>query len=160
MADTDLFLQLEQQKRRSPTRPESAGGAVPKTQASRPARLSKPADHGAAEKTRSPKVSRKTPPKKDNKLAPTHASTLARYPDSTIERIRKTVRMIGREVAFTRLTPAEKQQLAEIVYTYKRQGIKTSENEVVRVAVAFLLADYQESNRESVLARVIDALNA
>ena len=74
--------------------------------------------------------------------------------------MRKTVRTVGREVAFTRLTPAEKQQLAAIVYTYKRQGIKTSENEVVRVAVAFLLADYQESHQESVLARVIDALNA
>src|SRR6266536_1003107 len=51
-----------------------------------------------------------------------NASTLARYTDSTIETIRKTVKAAGKEVSFIRLTQNEKNQLADILYTFKRQG--------------------------------------
>ena len=88
------------------------------------------------------------------------ASTLTRYPDSMIGAIRKTVRSVGREVSFCRVTHEEKKRLMDVVYTYRRQGVKTSENEVKRIAVNFLLEDYQANGRASVLARVIDALLA
>jgi hypothetical protein len=63
-------------------------------------------------------------------------------------------------VSFVRLTPEEKGHLADLVYTYKRQGIKTSENEINRIAVNYILSDYVENGAESVLARVIAALRA
>jgi hypothetical protein len=50
--------------------------------------------------------------------------------------------------------------LADIVYTYKRQGVKTSENEINRIAINFLIEDYAKNGKESVLAKVIEALNA
>jgi hypothetical protein len=78
----------------------------------------------------------------------------------TVERIRKTVKEIGREVAFTRLSPAEKGRLADIVYTYKRQGVKTSENEINRIAINLMLRDYELYGEQSVLARVLAALQA
>jgi hypothetical protein len=68
------------------------------------------------------------------------ASVLASNQDSMIETIRKTVKSLGKEVAFTRVTPEEKGRLTDIVYTYKRQSIKTSENEINRIAINFLIA--------------------
>src|SRR4051794_5935607 len=57
------------------------------------------------------------PPKK----APSQpASTLASYPLELVEFIRRTVKKGGKEVSFVRLTQTEKEQLADIVYTYKR----------------------------------------
>jgi hypothetical protein len=88
------------------------------------------------------------------------ASTLARYHDSLIDTIRKAVKHTGREVTFVRLTPEEKRQLADIVYTYKRQGVKTSENEISRIAMSYLLEDYKANGQESILAKVIASLLA
>jgi hypothetical protein len=107
----------------------------------------------------------KRPP---HKSPPTHqasvqaselASMLASLHDF-IEGIRRIVKLPGKEVSFVRLTPHEKAQLADIVYTYKRQGTKTSENEINRIAVNLLLADYKENGAASVLAKVIAALRA
>lgn len=88
------------------------------------------------------------------------ASELAGYHASTIETIRKAVKDVGKEVMFIRLTQEEKQQLADITYTYKRQGIKTSENEIGRIAMRFLLEDYERHGESSMLAKVIAALRA
>jgi hypothetical protein len=99
-----------------------------------------------------------TPQAKDR--ASDNASTIASYPDELVATIRKIVRVPGREVSFVRLTPAEKEQLGEIVYTYKRMGKKTTENEINRIAVNFILEDYRANGEQSILARVIDALLA
>jgi hypothetical protein len=88
------------------------------------------------------------------------AEELASYQASLIATIRKTVRQLGKEVSFVRLTPEEKQQLADIVYTYKRQGVRTSENEINRIAINFLLEDYLAHGQASILAKVLEALYA
>ena len=88
------------------------------------------------------------------------ASTLARKQNSMIETIRKTVKSLGTKVSFTRITPEEKARLAGIIYTYKRQGVKTSENEINRIAMNLLIEDFHKNGEESVLAQVIAALNA
>jgi hypothetical protein len=85
---------------------------------------------------------------------------LTRYDDDLIQEIRKTVKAYGKEVSYVRLTPEEKTLLAEIAYIYKSQGLKTSENEINRIAVNFLLIDYESNGRESILSRVIEALLA
>jgi hypothetical protein len=87
-------------------------------------------------------------------------SKLASYQASMIETIRKSVKGVGREVTFVRLTREEKNQVKDIVYTYHRQGVKTSENEVSRIAINLLVEDYKTSGEESVLARVLAALLA
>jgi hypothetical protein len=87
------------------------------------------------------------------------ASTLAHNAEA-IEAIRRVVKQTGREVSFVRLSPEEKGRLADIVYTYRRQGRKTTENELNRIAINALLEDYDAHGAQSVLARVLDALHA
>lgn len=88
------------------------------------------------------------------------ASLLASDATDAIGAIRAVVRTPGREVSFVRLSPEEKAQLADIVYTYKRQGQKTTENEIQRIALNALLHDFDEHGETSVLARVLAALRA
>jgi hypothetical protein len=94
--------------------------------------------------------------------ASNHASMLAINENEreVVEAIRKVVKAPGREVSFVRLTAEEKAQLADIVYTYKRQGQKTSETEINRIAINYILADYHEHGERSILARVLAALLA
>ena len=49
--------------------------------------------------------------------------------------------------------------LADIAYTYKRNGVKTSENEIARIAVNFIARDHKENGEKSILDRVLKALN-
>lgn len=81
-------------------------------------------------------------------------------PADLIELIRKNVKPVGKEAAFCRFTPEEKSALGDVVYTYKRNGIRTSENEIVRVAVNWLIENYHADGQHSVLAQVLDRLNA
>ncbi len=118
-----------------------------------------------------------TAPEPRSRRSRTHASTSASALASTpasepptagaasvdptvIEGIRKIVKHPGKEVSFVRLSPEEKGKLADIVYTYKRQGTKTTENEINRIAVNYLLADYYATGERSILAQVIAALRA
>lgn len=78
---------------------------------------------------------------------------------ATLETIRKAVRQLGKEAATHRFTPHEKNVLADIVYTYTRQGYRTSENEITRIAVNWLLLDYHERGEQSVLAQMLELLH-
>ena len=89
-----------------------------------------------------------------------NASVLALYPESLIDNLRKIVKSTGKEVSFVRLTPEEKKQLVDIVYTYKSQGVKTSETEINRIAVNYMLEDYKTHGQTSLLAQVIAAMLA
>src|SRR3712207_5773223 len=84
----------------------------------------------------------------------------SRYHDRLIEDIRKAVKVVGREPGTIRLTEQEKSQLTDIIYTLGRQGTRTSENEVYRIAIDYLLEDWREHGKESMLARVLAALQA
>ena len=89
-----------------------------------------------------------------------HASTLAIPPD-IIEIIRKIVKTPAKEeVIYVRVSKEEKNQLRDIEYTYGRQGIDTSANELGRIAVNFLIADYKANGENSILAKVLTALHA
>jgi hypothetical protein len=99
---------------------------------------------------------------KDNHdtVVPRHHDTMVpRYHDTTVEEIRKAVKQIGKEAATHRYTVAEKQAIANIVFTYKNQGLFTSENEVSRIAINFIVADFEENGEESILAKALKALN-
>lgn len=76
-----------------------------------------------------------------------------------LEEVRKATRQLGKEAATHRFTTAEKRAIADIVYTHGCQGIKTSENEITRIAVNWLLLDYQRHGALSVLAQLLDSLH-
>jgi len=89
-----------------------------------------------------------------------HDTTVPPTEDEIIEEVRKAVRQIGKEPATQRLTLAEKQALADIEYSYKRQGIKTSGNEIIRIATNYIVRDYQQNGENSILAKVLKRLNS
>lgn len=88
-----------------------------------------------------------------------HDTTVSRCHDTTIEAIRKVVKEFGKEAATHRFTAQEKQAIAEIVYAYKGKGVRTSENEIARIAINWLISDYHQSRENSILELVLRALN-
>jgi hypothetical protein len=82
-----------------------------------------------------------------------------RYHDAIIELVRRGVKDFGKEAATHRFTLLEKKQIADIIYTYKNRNIRTSENEITRIAVNFLIEDFRENGEASVLDKVLKALN-
>jgi len=88
-----------------------------------------------------------------------HGITVSRYHDTMIEIIRKAVKVYGKEAATHRFTVEEKQALDYLEYTYRRKGIRTSENEISRIAVNFIIKDHAENGENSILDLVLKALN-
>ena len=93
-----------------------------------------------------------------------HASMIDNNEDDLVKTIRKTVKQVGTKTLFIRLTPEEKHELSSIVYTfnelYRGESHKTSENEIGRIALNYLLEDYRTCGDESILAKVLAALIA
>ena len=87
------------------------------------------------------------------------SSMTSRHHDTIIEIVRKTVKIFGKEPSTHRLTLEEKKAITDIIYAYKSSGIKTSENEIARIAINFLVNDYKENGENSILHKVIKALN-
>jgi hypothetical protein len=86
-------------------------------------------------------------------------TTVSRYHDTVIEAVRKAVREYGKEAATHRFTLEEKKAIADIIYTYRQRGVKTSENELARIAINFLVSDYKVNGENSILHKVVKALN-
>ncbi len=125
--------------------------------------------------TTSPTPQEETPIVKKTPASRKHDTVIPRYHDTTtpryhdtkqpqvygvaIEVIRKAVKEFGKEAATHRFTPSEKKEIADLIYTYKSRGIKTSENEIARIAINFLIGDFKENGEASVLHRILEALN-
>lgn len=89
-----------------------------------------------------------------------HDTTIPRPETDIFEAVRKAVKQIGKEAATHRFTLDEKNLLADIEYTYKRQGIRTSENEITRIAINYFIEDYRKNGEQSILAQVLKRLNS
>jgi hypothetical protein len=97
-----------------------------------------------------------------------HDTTVSRDHDTTtppldtdiFELVRKAVKQIGKEAATHRFTLEEKNLLADIEYTYKRRGIRTSENEITRIAINYVIEEYRRNGEESILAKILKRLNS
>ena len=86
---------------------------------------------------------------------PRHHSTASA---DEVRRLRKVVKEFGKEAATYRFTREEKEQLSDIIHTCRRQGYRTSEVEIARIAVNWLLGDYRERGKRSLLYSVVRAL--
>jgi hypothetical protein len=96
-----------------------------------------------------------TQPRYRDTTTPRHHDTTV---SSMVEAVRRAVKQVGKEAATHRFTAEEKRVIADIIYTYGRHGYKTSENEIARIAINWLLWDYEQHGAQSVLAEVIKAL--
>ena len=68
------------------------------------------------------------------------------------------VQELGTKRTTIRFSRPEKAALREIVHAYDRREIRTTENELTRIAVSWLVEDYRELGEGSVLARVVAQL--
>lgn len=88
-----------------------------------------------------------------------HGTVVSSNHDPMVETVRKAVRELGKEAATHRFTVEEKRGVLDLIYSYKGSGVRTSENEVARIAINFILEDYKQNGRNSILDRVLKALN-
>ena len=89
-----------------------------------------------------------------------HDTTMPQSEANIIEVVRKAVKQVGKEAATHRFTLEEKNLLADIEYTYKRQGVRTSENEITRIAINYFIQEYRKNGEQSILAKVLKRLNS
>jgi hypothetical protein len=92
-------------------------------------------------------------------LSSNHAAMLPDKHDDVIEQIRQAVRQTGKEAGTYRITREEKKALLEICYSHRLDGIRTSENEITRIAINYLIHDHKSNAKDSILERVIEAIH-
>ena len=99
------------------------------------------------------------PINRDTTIPRNHDTMAPRVHGVIVELVRKAVKEFGKEAATHRFTQTEKKEISDLIYTYKNQGVKTSENEITRIAVNFVMEDYRENGENSVLHKILEALN-
>jgi hypothetical protein len=96
----------------------------------------------------------------DTTVPRNHETMIPGEEQEIFEAVRKSVKQVGKEAATHRFTLDEKNLLADIEYTYKRQGIRTSENEITRIAINYFIEEYRNNGEESLLAKILKRLNS
>ncbi len=100
-------------------------------------------------------------PRKNGITTPSnHDTAIPPVKENMLETVRKAVKQVGKEAATHRFTLDEKQMLADIEYSYRRQGIRTSENEITRIAINYFVEDYKQNGENSLLAKALKRLNS
>lgn len=89
----------------------------------------------------------------------TPGGVVSRYHDTTIESLRRAVKIFGKEAATHRFTLDEKRAIARIVHTLDMEGIRATENVITRIAINFVVDEFHQRGKDSLIARVLQALN-
>src|SRR6266487_2180091 len=110
------------------------------------------------EKTRDTVIPRYHDTKHDTTTPINHDTMLSKKREDIFEIVRKAVKQVGKEAATHRFTQEEKQALADIEYTYQRQGMRTSENELTRIAINYVVEEYRQHGEQSILAKALKKL--
>ncbi|MBZ0282468.1 MAG: hypothetical protein K8L97_17135 [Anaerolineae bacterium] len=79
--------------------------------------------------------------------------------DDLMGQVRKAVKAFGKEAATHRFTQAEKQAIAAVVFAYRGKNIRTSENEITRIAINYLISEYHQKGENSILHKALISLN-
>lgn len=95
---------------------------------------------------------------RDTEIPSNHGVVVSRYQDTTIEYVRRSVKEFGKEAATHRFTLAEKRAIANIVHTLNMQGVRTTENEITRIAINFVIDEFNRQEKNSLLGLVLQAL--
>jgi hypothetical protein len=145
-----------------PETPVPAGGTSAKRRPSQKERATAPRPSTPRPvKTATPAHRDTTTPRHHDTMQPrNHDTTTPLAELDIVEVVRKAVKQIGKEAATHRFTLDEKNLLADIEYTYKRQGIRTSENEITRIAINYFIEDYRKNGEQSLLATILKRLNS
>jgi hypothetical protein len=127
--------------------------------------IAKPEKAKKEEPVKTESLATETPTNKASMSPSNHDTMTPRYRDTNgkelIETIRKGVKELGEKAATHRFTHNEKEALTDLEYSYRRQyGWQTSENEITRIAIHWLIEDYRSNGENSVLHQVLKALKS
>lgn len=100
-----------------------------------------------------------TPSDRDTMPPSNHATMVASNHDTMTYSICAALKDFGKEAATHRFTVGEKAQLSEILFAHRKKGVRTNENEVTRIAINFVIADFKNKGDESILSKVLRVLN-
>ena len=90
-----------------------------------------------------------------------HDTVIPRHRDTNmVEVVRKALKIFGKEAATHRFTLEEKQAIAELVFAFRKKNIRTSENEIARIAINWLILDHKDKKENSILSEALMALNS
>ena len=132
----------------------------PKNEVTTPPSANTPVQKVEPEKITKPKKNKTEQPSNSDTTTPRyHDTTVSRYQETIFPLVRKAVKELGKEAATHRFTLEEKRAIADIIYTYKNDGIKTSENQIARISVNFIIEDYRANGANSILHKILEALN-
>jgi hypothetical protein len=99
-------------------------------------------------------------PRYHDTITPSNHDTMTpRYHGEILEEIQRAVKQFGKKAATHRFTDEEKRALARIEFDFQEKKIQTSENELTRIAINFLIEDYRRHGDQSVLAKVLEKLH-
>lgn len=119
-------------------------------------------DTAVVARTREPETTsdRSVQPSQQDPMTPRHHDTvIPRDQGDLTDMVRKAVKQFGKEAATHRFTLAEKNAIAEVVFAYRGKGIKTSENEMTRIAINYLILEHQQHGEKSILNQILEKLN-
>ncbi len=77
------------------------------------------------------------------------------YQNNIIKEIRKMISEIGKESSTYRISKGEKKLLLSIIYELRMNGIKTSENQMIRIGLNYVVQDYLKSKGNSMLLKTL-----
>ena len=80
--------------------------------------------------------------------------------ETIIEITRRAVKQLGKEAATHRFTGEEKKALRAIQRDYEERDIRTTENELTRIAINYLIEDYKRNGQQSILAQTLSLINS
>ena len=100
------------------------------------------------------------PPSNHDTVHDTEQDTvIPRYHDIDLEPVRKALKSFGKEPATHRFTSDEKRALSKLIFLYREESIRTSENEIARIAINFIIQDHNKNKGESILDQVLKMLH-
>jgi hypothetical protein len=96
-----------------------------------------------------------TPRRRDTMASRRHDATTPKKFAVDEQKLAETLKEVGRERTSLRMTEDEKAGVAQIVYNLRAEGVKLSENDVFRVALNFVLEDYEFNTPNSLIESVL-----
>ncbi len=96
----------------------------------------------------------------DAKAQPKNETKKAEPSAEVVEAIRNSVREVGYKNAEIGFTSTEHEAVKDLVYIFSKQGIRTSQVQIARIGVIHLINDHKLNGENSVLAKVLKALNS
>lgn len=80
---------------------------------------------------------------------------------SVIEDIRRVIKDVGHATSPLRLTETESDVLEDMVHTIKKKHkLKTDKNQAVRISLNYILDDFEQNGKNSIIVQVLERLHS